>query len=238
MTENPLLVASFALSAVIAFLGAIFSVFLAFKFYKVLKRMFNNYVSKRKNLSITLKIVKATEEQVQNVDEEILGQMEVVDGTYEKRGIFTSTLFQKARDIKKFNLAFSFSLYQIPAMLLDHFFRKQTNSLLQFLSEVPEDEHSSVFSRKRMRGYDKSSVSMPIYEFQQIYSRFCNINGFNEQSEFENEINLKLLKGFGLSILSFDDTLEPAYANIRMKSLKEMAESQIDEETLEKMNAA
>jgi hypothetical protein len=64
MSENPLLVAAFGLSAVIALFGAIISVFIAFKGYKILKRMFNNYVGKRKNLSITLKIVKATEANV------------------------------------------------------------------------------------------------------------------------------------------------------------------------------
>lgn len=113
-------------------------------------------------------------------------------------------------------------------MLLDHFFRKQTNSIIEFLSEVPEDKHSSTFSRKRMRGYDKTSVSMPLYEFQQIYSRFCNINGFNEQNELDSEINSKILKAFGVTFLSFDDTLEPAYANLRLKTLKEMAESRLD----------
>lgn len=61
MAENPLLVASFGLSAVIALFGGLFSVFAAYKFYKYLKRRFNQYVQKRKNLSITLKIVKAVE---------------------------------------------------------------------------------------------------------------------------------------------------------------------------------
>ena len=61
MQENPLLVASFALSAVIALFGGLFSVFAAYKFYMYLKRRFNQYVQKRKNLSITLKIVKAVE---------------------------------------------------------------------------------------------------------------------------------------------------------------------------------
>lgn len=111
MTENPLLVASIGLSAFTAFIGGLFVVFIAYKFYLYIKRRFNQYVQKRKNLSITLKIVKAVEQRVLNVDEEILGQISVVDGTYENRGILTSKLVQKPRDIKKYNLAFSFSLY-------------------------------------------------------------------------------------------------------------------------------
>jgi hypothetical protein len=107
--------------------------------------------------------------------------MQVVDGTYERRGIFFSELEKnKPRHIKLYNLGFSFSLYQIPAMLLDHFFRQQNNSLIQFLSDIEEDKHRSLFTKKRMRAFDKKPVSIPLYEFQQIYSRYCNINGFNE----------------------------------------------------------
>lgn len=92
MSENPLLLAAFGLSALIALLGGLFSVFTAYKFYKYLKRRFNQYVQERKNLSITLKIVKAVEKKILNVDEEILDQINLVGGTYESRGIFTSRL--------------------------------------------------------------------------------------------------------------------------------------------------
>ena len=39
-------------------------------------------------------------------------------------------------------LTFQFSLYQIPALFLDYFFRKKINSLQQFLTDVPVSKHS------------------------------------------------------------------------------------------------
>jgi hypothetical protein len=38
-----------------------------------------------------------------------------------------------------------------------------------------------------------------------------------------------IFKAFGIQLLSFDSVLEPAYANIRMKNLKELAESKKEE---------
>lgn len=69
-------------------------------------------------------------------------------------------------------------MFQIPALLLDYMFRKHVDSLKKFLSDIPESKVH--FPDSKMKQYDRTDVSMPLFEFQQIYSGFCSRNGYVE----------------------------------------------------------
>lgn len=74
-----------------------------------------------------------------------------------------------------------------------------------------------------MKAYDKTDVSMPLFEFQVLYSNFCSKYGYTEIQSIATDAK-DVLKDFGLEIANFEGKLEPAYINIRLKSLKEKAE--------------
>jgi hypothetical protein len=76
------------------------------------------------------------------------------------------------------NLQFSFSIFQISFLIVDKFVRMKLNSLHQFLYEIKESPVH--FTLKKMSQYDKTEVSMPFFEFQQIYSSFCYKKGYTE----------------------------------------------------------
>ena len=59
---------------------------------------------------------------------------------YEERGLCSTTFKQmEPEQIAKQRLKFNFSLYQIPALVLDYIFRQKIiNSLQVFLSEMDE----------------------------------------------------------------------------------------------------
>ena len=70
-------------------------------------------------------------------------------------------------------------MFQIPALLLDFIFRqKLINSLKQFIITINESQLQ--FTAKKIKQYDKTEVSMPVYEFQTIYSEFCQKEGYLE----------------------------------------------------------
>jgi hypothetical protein len=69
------------------------------------------------------------------------------------------------------NLRFHLSYFQMSFLLVDYFIRRKLNSLHQFLYEIKESKIH--FTAKKMNNYDKTEVSMPFFEFQQIYSSFC-----------------------------------------------------------------
>jgi hypothetical protein len=81
------------------------------------------------------------------------------------------------------NLQFSFSVFQISFLLVDKYMRMKLNSLHQFLHEIKES--TIHFTLKKMSQYDKTEVSMPFFEFQQMYSSFCSKYGFSEIQNLE-----------------------------------------------------
>lgn len=68
---------------------------------------------------------------------QLLSEFEGIKRIYEVRGLVSTTFKDDADFIEKNQLTFKFSLYQIPALLLDYFFRKQVNSLEKFLTVIP-----------------------------------------------------------------------------------------------------
>jgi hypothetical protein len=104
---------------------------------------------------------------------------------YELRGLFETVFIEDEELIKKKNMSFSFSLFQIPALLLDYYFRTKINSLSQFLLSISQSKVQ--FSQKKMKQYDKTDVSIPLFEFQQIYSNLCSKNGYVEITNIPEE---------------------------------------------------
>lgn len=113
---------------------------------------------------------------------------------------------------------FSFSVFQVTFLVVDKYLRMKINSLHQFLHEIKES--TLQFTKKKMSQNDKTDVSMPFYEFQQLYSGFCSKYGFNELQNLETD-GARVFEEFSLKIETFEDKLEPAYINIRFKTLKE-----------------
>jgi hypothetical protein len=116
------------------------------------------------------------------------------------------------------NLQFSFSVFQISFLLVDKYMRMKLNSLHQFLHEIKES--TIHFTLKKMSQYDKTEVSMPFFEFQQMYSSFCSKYGFTEIQNMETD-GAKIFEQFALTLETFEEKLEPAYINIRFKTMKE-----------------
>jgi hypothetical protein len=52
------------------------------------------------------------------------------------------------------------------------------NSLHKFLLEI--NQKKEYFSQKRMLNYDKADVSMPLIEFQKMYSEYCSKHNYVE----------------------------------------------------------
>ncbi|TNV88225.1 hypothetical protein FGO68_gene14500 [Halteria grandinella] len=119
-------------------------------------------------------------------------------------------------------------------MVIDYFLREQANSLMQFIISIKED--ASVVNKQKMKEHDKRGVSISLFNFQTIYSRYCNINGYKEIHNLDNEENTSLLKSFGISFIENENLKEHAYANMRLKSLKEQSETLVDEEAYAKMS--
>lgn len=69
---------------------------------------------------------------------------------------------------------------------------------------------------------------MPLYDFQEVYSNFCSKNGYLEIQNLTVDGKQTLLD-LGLSIEAFEGRLEPAYVNLKLKSVKEKAETGINE---------
>jgi hypothetical protein len=92
------------------------------------------------------------------------------------------------------------------------------NSLHQFLHEIKESPVH--FTLKKMKQYDKTEVSMPFFEFQQIYSSFCYKKGFTEIQNLEID-GAEIFELFALTLETFEEKLEPAYINLRFKTMKE-----------------
>lgn len=116
------------------------------------------------------------------------------------------------------NLEFSLSIFQISFLVVDKFVRMNLNSLHQFLDEIEESKIH--FTCKKMNQYDKTDVSMPFYEFQQIYSSFCSKKGFTEIPNLEVD-GAEIFELFALTLETFEEKLEPAYINLRFKTIKE-----------------
>lgn len=148
--------------------------------------------------------------------------------------MFSTSFKSDPEYIKKEKLTFTFSLFQIPALFLDYFFRKRVNSLQQFFSQIPESKLQ--FPASKMKQFDKTDVSLPLFEFQQIYSAFCSRNGYVEIPQIESSAK-DTLKSFGLTVEQNEGKLEPAYVNLKFKSLKEKAEADaVDVETMSVVN--
>ena len=81
------------------------------------------------------------------------------------------------------------------------------------------------FTDKKMKEDDVTDVSMPLFEFQQVYSSFCYKNGYDEILSFEEEPEQKVLKNYKISVKNFEDKLEPAYIHLRFKTIKEKSEA-------------
>jgi hypothetical protein len=79
-----------------------------------------------------------------------------------------------------------------------------------------------------MNQYDKTDISMPFYEFQQIYSSFCSKYGFTEIENLEIDGD-KIFEQFALNLVTFEDKLEPAYINLRFKTMSEKSSAGKDE---------
>jgi hypothetical protein len=74
---------------------------------------------------------------------------------------------------------------------------------------------------------------MPLYAFQELYSKYCFKNGYKEVASIEEEV--LILERFNLEIEAFEDKQEPAYVNIRFKTPTEKGESTLNiSETEEK----
>ena len=117
--------------------------------------------------------------------QQLLNEFDGQKKIYEQRGLFYTTFLSNPDYIKRENLSFRFSLYQIPALMLDYFFRQQVNSLNQFLFEINESKLQ--FPHTKMKQNDKTDVSMPLFEFQQLYSRFCSRFGYVERQVIQAE---------------------------------------------------
>jgi hypothetical protein len=76
------------------------------------------------------------------------------------------------------------------------------------------------FTLKKMNQYDKTEVSMPFFEFQQIYSSFCHKKGFTEIQNLEID-GAEIFELFALKFETYEEKLEPAYINLRFKTTKE-----------------
>ena len=74
-----------------------------------------------------------------------------------------------------------------------------------------------------MNQYDKTNVSMPVYEFQEKYSEYCSKNGYVEMQDLDSPEFKSVLKSFKLRIESYEGKTKPSYTNIRFKTLKERA---------------
>jgi hypothetical protein len=103
---------------------------------------------------------------------------------YELKDVFTNEFkMYNTQENAMESLQMSFSLFQISFLVVDKFVRMKLNSLHQFLHEIKESKIH--FSPKKMNNYDKTEVSMPFFEFQQIYSSFCYKQGYTEIENLE-----------------------------------------------------
>ena len=61
---------------------------------------------------------------------QLLSEFEGIKTIYEERGLFSTRFIpDSAEYIDRNKLTFNFSLFQIPALILDYFFRKRVDSL-------------------------------------------------------------------------------------------------------------
>lgn len=223
VSSNSMLVSAFGIAGAIAILGAIFSVHLSHMLFKEIRKRYNKFLIGQKQLAITMKQSKATKEEGSLDFKSLLSEFEGIKKIYELKGLFRTTFKSDPEFIRKSNLSFSFSLYQIPALVLDFFFRKRVNSIQQFLSEIAVSKLQ--FPSKKFLQFDKTDVSMPLFEFQQKYSDFCSKNGYSEVQQIETAAK-DVLKTFNITIEQNEGKMTPAYVNIKFKSLKEKAESE------------
>jgi hypothetical protein len=173
-----------------------------------------------------MKQSKVTKEQGALDMDQLLGEFEGPKKLYELRALLKTQFLSNQDFIKRNGLTFQFSLFQIPALYLDFFFRKKVNSLSQFILEVPASKMQ--FPKKKLEQFDKTDVSMPLFQFQQAYSAFCSKNGYTEVEQIETQ-GKEVLTSFGISIEKNEGKLQPAYINFRFKSLKEKAEADLVE---------
>ena len=131
MDQNTGIVNAFIIAAVIAFLGALLGVQLSYMVVKRLKLIYDKFLNDQKQLAITNKQSKEVENEEGDLDlSKIVVSFEKFGKVYEHRELFRTT-FKADRDlILEKKLKFRFSLFQIPALLLDFIFRtKVINSL-------------------------------------------------------------------------------------------------------------
>ena len=155
----------------------------------------------------------------------LLQEFEGHSNVYEKRGLFTTKWVYDPKYIIENKLRFKFSLFQIPALVLDYFFRRKINSLNEFLKVIPESRIQ--FSEQKMKQTDKTEVSIPLYEFLVAYSTYCCKNGYLEIQSIET-VEKATFKNFGLNIETFDQKKQPAYIHLRKKTNKELNETDLN----------
>ena len=68
----------------------------------------------------------------------VLAAFQSANKVYESRGLVWTSFYEDEQRIERAQLKFRFSVFQIPALLLDWYFRKYADSLGVFLSEVYE----------------------------------------------------------------------------------------------------
>jgi hypothetical protein len=98
------------------------------------------------------------------------------------------------------------------------------NSLREFISRLSESKIH--FSAQKIKAYDKIPVSIPLYEFQQIYSNFCQKNGYTEVGDLTDPPAEGVLKQFRMSIMETEGKQVPSYVNIKFKSRKDKMSEQ------------
>ncbi|TNV88185.1 hypothetical protein FGO68_gene5191 [Halteria grandinella] len=234
MSENPLLIIAFFLSALLSMFLTVATVYgLVWKLLPLTLKKYHEYVQKRKNMSVTLGQIKYAHKE-NKTDEQIAKEHDEISKMYELRGLGTSLLQKDAEEIiRREDLKFRFSLFQIVQFLINYLFRDMVNSLDVFITKIQTD--ANTFSEKKMNALNANPVSMPLHQFKSLYSRFCNINGFNEVTDLENSQIQDVLDNYGLKIIHLSEIKEPAYISIRLKSLKEQTDTNIDTEQYEKM---
>lgn len=219
MGDNIAIVNCFVVAAVIAFVGAIFGVQLTYMATKALKQEYSRFLNDQKNLAISTNQMKESEKDGAVDLEKVLEKFESQNKVYEYRELFKNDFAMDQETIIKEKLEFKFSLFQIPALILDYIFRQKViDSFAQFLLVI--NESKAQFASSKMKRNAIANCSMHAYELQVIYSDFCQREGYKELDILE-KAQRKTLKGFGITVDDGDDVKEPAYVNIRFMTKKE-----------------
>ena len=97
------------------------------------------------------------------MEESIKFEFQSKQNVLEERGVFkTGFRFMTPQEQKK-KFDYSFSMFQIPTLVVDYLIRKNTDSLKQFILEIPQN--SQQFSNVKMKMQTKEQLSILLKDF-------------------------------------------------------------------------